>query len=135
MQERFTSDIAMGFHKLILRVVEKTTRKTYQQQSGVGMFIKENINYKIREDLSGFIRHIFESIFVKTSSSLSKSKIVGVVVYRPNSQPRADLNIFISTFEDMMRIMNTEHCTIMGDFNIDLLTYTIYVFQFSIYFT
>ena len=27
---------------------------------GVGLFVKENINYKIREDLSVFILHIFE---------------------------------------------------------------------------
>ena len=68
-----------------------------------------------------FIPHIFESLFVEASSSLSKSKIVGVV-YGPNSQPKADLNICMSTVDDMMRIMNTEkeHSTIMGDFKIDL---------------
>ena len=105
-----------SFHKLITRCRE--------DQGGVGMFIKENINYKI---LSVFIPHIFESLFVETSFSSSKTKIVGVV-YRPNSQPRADLNTFMATFDDIMRIINTEkkHSTIMGDFNIDLLKYNIH---------
>ena len=110
-----------GFHKLIIRCRED------DKQGGVGMFIKGNINYTIREDLSVFMPHIFESLFVETSSSSSKSKIIGVV-YRPNSQPRADLSIPMPTFDDIMRIINTEkkHSTIMGDLNIDPQKYNIH---------
>ena len=39
----------LGFHKLITRFREDG------KQGGVGMFIKENFNYKIWEDLSVFI--------------------------------------------------------------------------------
>ena len=31
----------------------------------VGLFIKESINYKIRDDLSDFLPHVFESLFVE----------------------------------------------------------------------
>ena len=48
------------------------------------------------------------------------------VIYRPNSQPKADIDIFISTLNDILEIINDEKkkMTLMGDFNIDLLSYT-----------
>jgi hypothetical protein len=46
-------------------------------------------------------------------------------VYRPNSDPRADVDIFSSTLFDIMEVLNTENksCVIMGDMNIDLLKF------------
>ena len=43
-----------GFHDLITR------NRNDDNRGGVGLFIKDNINFKIREDLSVFISHIFE---------------------------------------------------------------------------
>ena len=31
-------------------------------RGGVGIFVKDNINYKIRDDISAFMPHVFESI-------------------------------------------------------------------------
>ena len=39
---------------------------------GVGIYVKNGIDYKIREDLSLFIPHIFESIFIEIISSSSR---------------------------------------------------------------
>ena len=107
-----------GYHKLIKRCREDDSH------GGVGLFVKENINIKLREDLSIFIPHVFESIFIEILSGPNKNTIVGVI-YRPNTIPRADIDIFTSTLFDLMNIINIEKkkSTIMGDFNIDLLKY------------
>ena len=63
----------------------------------VGLFVKENINYKVRDDLcrTTFIPH--ESVFIEIVSTYSKNTIVEII-YRPN----------------------------MGDANINLLKYRIH---------
>ena len=47
------------------------------------------------------------------------------VIYRPNSQPRADMDIFITKLADITAKINIENkeSYIMGDFNIDLLKF------------
>lgn len=95
-------------------------------RGGVGLFIKEGIDFQIRDDLSVFIPHVYESLFIEiTSNSPHKPTHVVGVVYRPNSPPRANMDIFTNTFHSTMNIINTENksCVIMGDLNIDLLKY------------
>ena len=87
--------------------------------------MKENLHFKIRDDLSVFIPHVFESLFIEIiSSSKTNNNIIGTI-YRPNTQPKADIDIFTSTMLDIMDTINNEKtpCVIMGDFNIDLLKY------------
>lgn len=105
-----------GYHNILSRCREDGPR------GGVGLFIKENLVYKIRNDLGVFIPHIFESIFIEITNTQGKNVIVGVV-YRPNSGPHADLDIFSYTMQDIMDTIQHENnsCVIMGDMNIDLL--------------
>ena len=88
----------------------------------MGLFIKENINYKVRDDLSTFIPHVYESIFIEVVSTSSKNTIVGII-YRPNTQPKADIDVFSQTLYETMDLINSERklSVIMGDANIDLL--------------
>ena len=78
--------------------------------------------------MSVFIPHIFESLFIEINSVSNKpvNNIIGVI-YRPNTQPKTDVDIFSSTVNDIIDIINDEKktCLIMGDFNIDLLKYNI----------
>ena len=92
-----------GFHDFIAR------HRTNCARGGVGLFIKEHINFKIREDLSTFIPHVFESVFVEiiSSNDASPNNIIGII-YRPNTQPKADLDIFTSTLFDILDIINIE---------------------------
>ena len=58
-------------------------RKHYRQ-GGVGIYIKNNINFVIRDDLSIFIEKYFETLFLEVTSS--KGNIIIGEVYRvPNS--------------------------------------------------
>ena len=87
-------------------------------------FIKDDINFKIRKDLSVFIPHVFESVFIEIDSNSEKSRIVGII-YRPNNPPRADVDIFSVTLYEILDTINREnkYGVIMGDFNIDLLKF------------
>ena len=52
----------------------------------------------------------------------TKSVIVGVI-YRPNTQPRSDIDVFTTKLADITDKINNEikeSYIIMGDFNIDL---------------
>jgi len=107
-----------GYYNFISNTRDKCNR------GGVGLYIKDSLQYTIRDDLSVFIPHIFESIFIEVKIKKERNKIVGVI-YRPNTAPKADLNIFSTTFTDILDIINKENkqSVIMGDFNIDLLQY------------
>ncbi len=114
--------ILPGYHDLLSRT------RSDDRHGGVGLFIKDTINYKVREDLSVFIPHVFESLFIEIISESTNTKqsckIVGVI-YKPNTQPRVDMDIFSVTLYDIMDIINNENkmATIIGDFNVDLLKY------------
>jgi hypothetical protein len=107
-----------GFHDIITRTRKDSVR------GGVGLFLNENINFKVRDDLSIFIPHVFESLFVEIIANSGSSSIVAVI-YRPNVPPLADLDLFTTTLLSIMDKISNEkkHCVLMGDFNIDLLKY------------
>ena len=67
-----------GYHKLIARCREDSPT------GGVGLFIRNEINYIIREDISVFIPHVFESIFIEIINKSKKNTILGVI-YRPST--------------------------------------------------
>ena len=75
--------------------------------------------YPLRDDLTVFIPHVLE--FVEVQINSKKSIIIGVI-YRPNTQPRADLDEFTDNIYTITSKISTEnkHAYIMGDFNIDL---------------
>ncbi len=108
-----------GYHDILSKTRDTGFR------GGVALFVKQTINFHIRDDLSVFIPHVFESIFIEVESPKGRNSIIGVV-YRPNTAPRADLNIFQSTMNDLMSIITGENkkSHIMGDMNIDLLKYS-----------
>ena len=108
-----------GYHKLISRLRDDGPR------GGVGICIKENLNYIIREDISVFIPHVFESAFIEIQSPKKNRNTVLGVINRPNSESRADIDIFSCTMIDIMDTLNSENknCVIMGDMTNDLLKF------------
>ena len=76
-----------------------------------------------RDDLSVFIPHVIESVFFEIQINERKTIIVGVV-YRPNTQHRADIDIFVQKIIEIQSKIKEEKNKVsylMGDFNIDLL--------------
>ena len=73
--------------------------------------------------MSVFIPHVYESLFVEIENQMGRNAVLGVI-HRPNSEPRADLDIYTTTMFDIMDIISKErkNC-VLGDMNIDLLKF------------
>ena len=112
-----------GYHCLQFQ----TRSDTDDGRGGVGLFINSNFTYVKRDDLSVFIPHVIESVFFEIQINERKTIIVGVV-YRPNTQPRADIDIFMQKINEIQSKIKEENKVsyLMGDFNIDLLKVNIH---------
>ena len=110
-----------GYHPLKV----KTRNVVNGYRGGVGLYVNQNINFHERTDLTVFIPHIIESFFIEIENEHSKNEIVGVI-YRPNTAPKADIDIFMENVNTLMNLINSEQkpCVIMGDVNINLLKFS-----------
>lgn len=108
-----------GYHELEYKVRSKTA----DSRGGVGIFIKNDLQYILRTDLSIFIPNIFESIFIEIQWN-KKSLLIGTV-YRPNTPPKADIDIFNHSLYELQNHINIDNkqSIIMGDMNLDLLKF------------
>ena len=89
---------------------------------GVGLYLSENYNSRIRGDLCFENEEIAESLFIEINHSIAKNIIVGVI-YRP---PNQDVTSFLTNYNKLLsKITKPENktCYIMGDFNLDLLSF------------
>ena len=66
------------------------------------------MSYCRRDDLSIFIPHVIETLFIEVKLNQTKSIIIGVI-YRPNTQPRADMEIFTTNLADITTKINSEN--------------------------
>ena len=93
--------------------------RSNKKGGGVGIYMTEKFNYKLRNDLSTNVDDVIESTFIEIIASTGKNIIVGVIYRPPNNK--------FDTFEIAMNgILNTidkenKICYLIGDFNIDLL--------------
>ena len=95
-------------------------------EGGVGIFINEHFSYKKRDDLSIFIPHVIETIFMEIKIKENNSLIIGIIyIYRPNTAPNADIDIFTKSVFDINNIICKENkeVILLGDFNMDLLKF------------
>jgi exonuclease III len=108
-----------GYHPITF----KTRKNTNDSRGGVAIYIRDNYVYKVRPDMSIFIPNVFESIFIEIQIN-NKSIIIGNV-YRPNTSPKADMDIFMHSMQELQNKLNAENkeVLIMGDMNIDLLKF------------
>ena len=88
-----------------------------RQKGGVGIFISNDVKYKLRQDLCIANSH-FESCFVEIENNNMKNSLIGVI-YRAHTA----IDNFITDVDPILQIINNEkkECYIMGDYNIDLL--------------
>ena len=101
-------------------VFENTPTETHF--GGVGLYIKNGINFNKRNDLSKSLRGISESIFVELLGTNGKKVLVGCV-YRHPTPPISEF--FELFFNDILAKIGNERKTalLLGDFNVDLLKF------------
>ena len=86
---------------------------------GVGFFISNSLNYKLRTDLNINEDGIIETLFIEIISTTAKNIIVGTI-YRP---PSGNFEMFENKVNTILtEVDKTRKITYLtGDFNIDLL--------------
>ena len=87
--------ILPGYHPLTYM----TRNDTDRSRGGIGIYVKSTIKYDLKPDLCVFIPNVFESRFVELHLG-NRNVIVGTI-YRPNSFPTADIDIFSQTMNEL----------------------------------
>ena len=112
-----------GYHHLVYK-----SRSNNVQGGGVGIYVKNNLNFVINDVLSIFVDRIFESLFIEVK--FNSSKFVIGSVYRPGTQhPTFSIQEQFTQFCDLFSsisdyIINKNLSSyIFGDFNLDCLKY------------
>ena len=89
---------------------------------GVGLYIKNGINFNKRNDLSKSLRGISESIFVELSGPNGKKLLVGCLYRHPTPKVSKFIELFLN--EILAKIGKEKKKTLLlGDFNVDLLKF------------
>ena len=87
-----------------------------EKGGGISIFIKENLQYKVREDLNVSLPHI-ETLFIELTFN-DKIYIVGVIYRVPNT----NVHIFNETLNSIIEpIKNRYEIVLVGDFNVCLM--------------
>jgi len=82
------------------------------------MYINNNIQYNLRDDISIFYEGEFESIFIETLEAKGKGTVVGEIYRIPNT----NMKISLESFESIISQIDGHSSTIIGtDQNIDFL--------------
>ena len=91
---------------------------------GVGLYISNNLEFKLRSDLSFDDIDIAESLFVEILRPHGKNIVVGTI-YRPPNQTDQRVNDFLSTNNELLEKISRENkiCFLMGDFNLNLINF------------
>ena len=121
LSESWLSDHSVNHYAMIGYAGEHRYRKN-RSGGGVSLFIKESIEYQVRDDLCHMDGNI-ETIFIEIDKDLinkDKNCIVGVV-YRP---PDTNVNQFNEKIGEILSNIKTEKklAYLLGDFNLNLLS-------------
>ena len=96
------------------------SQPSHSDAGGVGFFIKENLKYTIREDLS-ISEKLYEALWIEIESDQEHNMLCGVI-YR---HPKGKLEPFFQYVNFSLQKIHREekYCMITGDFNLDLLKF------------
>ena len=91
---------------------------TLSDWGGVACYFKDNLQFKVRSDLS-FKTEDYESLWIEVNNDSHSNLICGIVYRHPNG----NLDNFIEYLNFVTDKVNkeTKYCTMQGDFNLDLL--------------
>ena len=92
-----------------------------RQGGGVGIYLADNLDYKIRENLKFENSETIDSLFVEVIVPKGKNLIIGVIYRAPDD----NLLNFVNTFNNILDKITKENklCYLMGDFNVNLMNY------------
>ena len=90
---------------------------------GALLYIKEDLIYKLRNDLKMFKNKELESIFAEIINPKHKNVIGGCIYYHPCMKLKKFNNDFMTYLSNNLLKEKNKHIILMGDFNTDMLKY------------
>ncbi len=90
------------FHKLVAPTHSDDITR------GIALFVANIINFTLREDHIAFLPHVHAPLFVELSKAHNITNQIVGIIYRPNTQSRADIDIFSSTLQEVLDLINAE---------------------------
>ena len=94
---------------------------TENWNGGALLYIKNNLIYKVRNDLVIYRSRELESVFVEILMSRNKILIIGCIYRHPNMQLSEFNECFLSELSTKLVKETKKDILLLGDFNIDLL--------------
>ena len=94
------------------------SQPTFSNAGGVGFYVSNNLHYTL---LPAFTKttNDFETLWIEIQNVDQQNLVCGIIYRHPNGDPT---NFFKYLSETVEKINNSNKlCTIMGDFNLDLL--------------
>ena len=91
---------------------------SYSNAGGVGLYINNHLIYKIRSDLTSTTDD-YETLWIEIINNNERNILCGVVYRHPGIISENFMNHMNAVIEKIHH--ENKYCTIMGDFNIDLL--------------
>ena len=85
------------------------------------LYVKNELNYKPREDLEIYKSKDLESSFIEIINAKETNDIVGVIYRHPNMDTHIFTDDKLSTLLNKLSFENNKKIFIAGDFNFDLL--------------
>ena len=82
--------------------------KNIKIKGGVAIYIRDNIQYDLREDLSIFIEGEFESIFIESINN-GQTSIVGEIYRIPNTS----VNLSIQRYEAILQKVESSNSQVI----------------------
>ena len=115
-----------GYHPLEYYSRDSDSTPNPNCGGGVGIYIRNDIDYHSVPVKNSSVKGIIESIWVRIVMADGKTKIIGSC-YRPNSAPLACPQKFNASIEKLMVDIKSKYKNsdifLAGDFNFDLLKY------------
>ena len=91
-----------------------------KQGGGVGLFVSDKLNIKIRYDINDKLSDKFETYVIEIINDKNNKNIIVLVAYRP---PTYSIKIFNETMDEILTSLNNKnkHIICVGDFNVNLI--------------
>ena len=85
---------------------------------GVGFYVKDNLVYTRRSDISTQKLNDYESLWIEIQNNTGRNTICGIFYRHPHGNVDAFLNHINMIIESIQR--ENKYCVLLGDFNLDL---------------
>ena len=96
-----------------------SVNRKQQRGGGVSIYVKNNLQCKLLDNLSDCYENLFECVTVEISHQSKRSTVISCIYRKPGT----NITEFSDTLEELLNPLKHKDLYVCGDLNIDLLKY------------